>query len=68
MNSSRRIHSLRAHRPKAPANMSENWHSSCRCKQDRGDELSAVHTLYTVIIMVILMVIWGAWARKDAYL
>lgn len=61
-----RIHSLRAHRQKTNGNKSENWHSSSGFTHQHGDDLVTVHTLYTVIIMILLVALWGAWSRKDS--
>lgn len=63
-----RIHSLRAHRQKPNGNRSENWHSTSGFKYQHGDDLVTVHTLYTVIIMILLGALWGAWSRKDSSL
>ncbi|KAF2981426.1 hypothetical protein EK904_002978, partial [Melospiza melodia maxima] len=68
MNACRRIHSLRAHRQKPNGNRSENWHSTSGFQQQHGDYLVTVHTLYTVIIMILLGALWGAWSRKDSSL
>lgn len=68
MNACRRIHSLRAHRQKPNGNRSENWHSASGFKYQHGDDLVTVHTLYTVIIMILLGALWGAWSRKDSSL
>ncbi|CAI5785267.1 Hypothetical predicted protein [Podarcis lilfordi] len=65
MHASRRIHCLRAHRPKPAATTGEAVQNSCGCKQRCRNEQTAVGTLYTLIVMVILIAIWGVWARKD---
>ncbi|KAE8616153.1 hypothetical protein XENTR_v10008730 [Xenopus tropicalis] len=65
MNSSRRIHSLRAHRQRIPVTYVDSWQSqSCSCSS-RGciDELVA----YLLITVIILLALWGAVARKDTY-
>ncbi|MEE6518003.1 hypothetical protein FKM82_028678 [Ascaphus truei] len=65
MNSSRRIHSLRAHRQRVPGNYVSTWqHQSCSCEDQWCiDELAT----YLLITMIVLIALWGAWARKDVY-
>ncbi|KAG9490071.1 hypothetical protein GDO78_005785 [Eleutherodactylus coqui] len=66
MNSSRRIHSLRAHRQRIPITYVDTWQTqSCSCKDQWCiDELAT----YLLITMIILIVLLGAWARKDLYM
>ncbi|OCT89100.1 hypothetical protein XELAEV_18017718mg [Xenopus laevis] len=65
MNSSRRIHSLRAHRQRIPVNYVDSWQcQSCSCSSRCCvDELAT----YLLITIIILLALWGALARKDTY-
>ncbi|KAM8978723.1 uncharacterized protein ACOB8E_000949 [Sarcophilus harrisii] len=67
MNVSRRIHSLRAHRPKAPSVAGPGRPRACSTKPGWAQEerLPAAHTIYTVVILALLMLVLGVWARRD---
>ncbi|KAG8577320.1 hypothetical protein GDO81_010139 [Engystomops pustulosus] len=68
MNSSRRIHSLRAHRQRIPITYVDAWQKQpCSCTDQWCIDELATYLLISMIILIALIALLGAWARKEVY-